>query len=235
VEAEPAGRVLVDQVRCGQPAEQNPGVLGGEVGERGGALGGHVLPRQQTEEPEQPAGIGGKALIGNVEGGFDSAVMVVVDRQERQPVAGPQLAGVLGDAAAGLVGEIGRGDPQRQRQERARVGQLGGRVGLGLDPVPAQQPRQQLAASAGASTPNGRRRAPSRAASPMSRSRLVTSTRLPGLAGSSGRTCSATWALSNRISTRRSASSVRYSPAAASASTGICSGATPSPYTLPGP
>ena len=56
---------------------------------------------------------------------------------------------------------------------------------------------------------------------PVSWLRLVTTTRQPGEPGSSGRTCSASRALSSTISIRRPASWLRYSAACASRSAGI--------------
>src|SRR5262249_55705893 len=61
---------------------------------------------------------------------------------------------------------------------------------------------------------------------PVSWSRLVTSTRLPGEPGSSGRTCSASRALSSTTRTRRVASRLRYSPTCASRLAGSCLGGT---------
>ena len=82
-------------------------------------------------------------------------------------------------------------------------------------------------ASAGESASRVRGRAPSRATSPRSRSRLETSTRQPGLAGNKGRTWSAWRALSSTTSNRLSASNVRYMAAASASSAGTSSAATP--------
>ena len=64
-----------------------------------------------------------------------------------------------------------------------------------------------------------RRRRP--AESPPSWLRLVTMTKLAGLAGSSGRTCCSSRALSSRMSILRCASRLRYNPACASGWSGM--------------
>ena len=81
-------------------------------------------------------------------------------------------------------------------------------------------------ASASVSRPRVTGWAPSVVIRPMSWSRLVTSTRHPGEPGSSGRTWSASRALSSTTSTRRPATRLRYSAAWASRSAGIRSGGT---------
>ena len=88
-------------------------------------------------------------------------------------------------------------------------------------------PASSSRASVPVSTSSGSSRAPSVAASPGSRARLVTSTRQDGLPGSSGRTWAASRALSRMTSTRLPASTLRYSAACASTLSGICSSVTP--------
>ena len=75
-------------------------------------------------------------------------------------------------------------------------------------------------ASASVSTSRASGDAPSAATRLVSWLRLVTMTRQPGLAGSSGRTCSTSRALSSSTSIRRPARRLRYKPACASSPAG---------------
>ena len=81
------------------------------------------------------------------------------------------------------------------------------------------------AASASVNRPSATGCAPSAATRPVSRLRLVIRTRLPFPPGSSGRTCSASRALSRTMSIRRPASRLRYRPARACWPAGTAAGA----------
>ena len=94
----------------------------------------------------------------------------------------------------------------------------------GRSPATRSAPRRRASsscASASASTSRVSGEAPSAATSGVSWLRLVTMTRQPGLAGSSGRTCSTSRALSRRTRIRLSASTLRYRPDCASSPEGI--------------
>ena len=74
----------------------------------------------------------------------DEATASVWAREAGKPVAGGKARGVSGDAVgARRVDQVGGRDAQRQRQVRAEPGEVGGRVGLGVDPVRAEYPGDQ--------------------------------------------------------------------------------------------
>ena len=86
---------------------------------------------------------------------------------------------------------------------------------------PPSRSRRRSRASPGGRTSSGSGRASPVATRPVSRRRLVTTARQPGVPGSSGRTCSALRASSRTTSTRRSASRLRSSPERPSRSAGM--------------
>ena len=92
---------------------------------------------------------------------------------------------------------------------------------------PISDPSRRSASVSG-SRSRSTRRAPSRTTSPASESRLVTIAVQPGVAGSSGLTCSAHLALSSTTSTRCPASRLRKQAARSVWSAGIPDSGTPS-------
>ena len=70
-------------------------------------------------------------------------LVVAVDPQPAEAVVHGELGHLGGDALLGMQREVGGRDPQRQRQHPAQPGQLAGRVGLGIDPAPAEHPAEQ--------------------------------------------------------------------------------------------
>jgi hypothetical protein len=125
--------VLVDQVGGGQPGQGLAGVAGAGPDQGRGRRHGEMRPRHQAEQAEELALGSGQALVGRAERGPDGGVGVALDLQRGQPVPDPERGHLAGDGLLGVVGQVGRGDPQRQRQMRAGPGQLGRGLGFGLD------------------------------------------------------------------------------------------------------
>jgi hypothetical protein len=227
VQAVASRDVLVDQMGGGQSGKGLAGVAGAGPDEGRGRRRGEVRPGYQAEQAEELAFGSGQALVGRAERGPDGGVGVALDLQRGQPVLDPERGHLGGDGLLGVAGQVGRGDPQRQRQMRAGPGQVGGGVGFGLDALGADDLAEQRLGLLRMQRARTSRLAPWVATSPARRSRLVTATRQPGLPGSNDRTWSAVAALSSSSSSRRPAVTDRYRPAASSRSSGTWS--TPSP------
>ena len=149
MEGEPAGVARLQQVRGGQPIQQLRCPPDRHGGQRGGGRCGHLRAWHQSQQPEQPPVVQVQDGVGGVEGGPHRGFGVAVHRQPGEPARLGQRGQVVGDAAAGLVEQVGGGDPQCQRQQPAHPSQLGGRRRLGRHPVRADDAGQQLAGLGG--------------------------------------------------------------------------------------
>src|SRR5262245_63769818 len=119
-------RTLAGQVGAGQAVQEygGRGVVGAGKGGRRPRADGR--PGDQAQQPEQPSGGGRQGRVGAFEGNPHRGVGILSGLQRPQPVAGGELGGVGGDGGARAVGQVGRGDSQRQRQVAAQPGELGG-------------------------------------------------------------------------------------------------------------
>ena len=123
-----------------------------------------------------------------------------------RPAPMPASASETPGRAAAQLG----GHPQRQRQPAHSARPAPRPPRARRPPARRSAPAAAPTASAGGSRSRSSRRAPSLATSPASASRLVTTATQAGVPGSSGRTCSASLALSSTTSIRRPASRLRY-------------------------
>jgi hypothetical protein len=143
MEAEPPGCARLQQVRAGQPLQHPPDRPGRHPSKGGGGLGGELWARDQAQQPKQPLRLDLQDGIRGVERAADCGVRIPVHRQLHQPIAYTQPVQVAADWLVGLAGQVGRGDPQRQRQIPAHRGKLRGRLGLGSHAVLAEELCQQ--------------------------------------------------------------------------------------------
>ena len=209
VEGVPAGGVLGEQVRAGQ------------LGQEGVRPGGR--------QPGQ-AGRGGDAMSGpgcRPSSRNSRAASALSARYDQENTARTSVAGssprkassaawsARSSAASSASGKRGLGggargdDGQRQRQPRAAGDDVVDRVRFAADPAGSEAAGEQLAGLAAVSRSSVSGTAPSPATRPVSWLRLVTRTRQPGEPGSSGRTWSASRALSSTTSMRLPASRLR--------------------------
>ena len=113
------------------------------VGQGGHRIGGDVGTRYQAEQPEHPRSRSRQRGVGQREDRPYPGLVVVLDLELGQPVAGPQLADVVRDRLLGPVAELGRRDPQGERQEGAQLGEGTGSRRLGRHPPLVEEPAEQ--------------------------------------------------------------------------------------------
>ena len=226
--AEPARRVLGEQRGPGQLGERGPRLGQRDRGERGRRGGGDVRSRGAGRAAGTSARPGRSACRPT----------------RRRPRAGRWFPR---RSAARRGGPVRRRARRRGRRAAASAGPTAlAQVTLSASGSPAEcstiaataadsaaarsapsRLTTSSAASCASSTSSGTGRAPS-TTSPVSCDRLVTSTMQPGLPGSSGRTWSASCALSRSSSIRLPSSSVRSSALCASRADGTFMADTPS-------
>jgi hypothetical protein len=129
-----AGRL--DEVRRDQSLDP-PAHFGRRLAGHGDrVVDGELRLGCEREPAEHPAGRAGQRRVRDVEGGLDGGGLVTVQRELGQPVAHRELGGVVRDCPLWMVGEIGRGDPQGQRQVATQPGEVADRprfaVGAGI-------------------------------------------------------------------------------------------------------
>jgi hypothetical protein len=118
-----------------QPLHQPCRLLGCDGGQRRGGLWRELGARNEPEQAEQPLGVLRQGLIRMVERGPHRGVRVAVHRQGVQRALCLKLRDVVSNGLVRMLRQVRRGDPQRQGQQRTRLGQPRGPLGLGLDPV----------------------------------------------------------------------------------------------------
>ncbi len=181
-------------IRCARASMSSapPACGDGGAGERGGGVAVEVGTGVQAKQPERAGGAGVQVPVGPGEHGPDRGA-----RDPRRRRAGP--AACAGRPARRPGRPAGRPGGRRRVRRRPAAPAAAGSTGRpasaaapGVRRPPGRRsaPAAGLTASASGSRSRSRRAAPSRATSPASASRLVTSTAQPGVPGSSGRTCS---------------------------------------------
>ena len=144
VEGVPAVRVLLHQMRGGQPVQHPPGRGGRRrTGQRRHGRGGDVRTRYQPEAAERAPRLVRQGRVGQVERGPYRGVRVALHGQRRDPVALRQTGHVGPQRPVPPLGQVGGRDAQRQRQPRAQPGQLrGGRRVTGRAFLPERLDQQ---------------------------------------------------------------------------------------------
>jgi len=137
------GRGLFDQVGAGQPLQQHLRPPRVDAGEGRRRVSGEVSAGHEPQQAEQLTRRWGERRVREVERNPYRTVLVAVDGERGQAVAAGQLGGVVRDAEPGAQRQVGRGDPQCQREVRAHPGQLSRRLRLGADAVTAEHAGQQ--------------------------------------------------------------------------------------------
>ena len=211
VEGVAAGRGLGEQVAAGEIAQQRPGLRQGHAGQAGRGRGGDVGAGVEASSRNIRAAGASRFWYDQENTARTSVAASPVLRASRRLRGIAELGGQRGEREAGAGAGPGRGDGQGQREPGAQR-----RSARRRRPVPRPagprrcRPAISVRASASVSTSRDSGWAPSAATSPASSLRLVTRTSAVGVAGSSGRTWSASRALSSRIRARLSASRLRY-------------------------
>jgi hypothetical protein len=119
VQREPVRVGLDDKVRVGEPAQQAAGLRHLDRRERGGRRAADVRPRHQPQQAEQRAGRRLQPAVGQPERRPDGDQLVAVHRERGEPVARGQLGDVSRDRPMWTAVQVGRRDPQCQRQVAA--------------------------------------------------------------------------------------------------------------------
>jgi hypothetical protein len=144
VEAVAAGRVVLDEVRAGEPVEQLAGPPRVRAGERGDGIGADVHAGHQAQQAEHPPRRVRQCGVREVESPSYCGLLVTLHRERGQQVALTQLQDVVGDPAPRVVRQVGRRDAQREREVDAQLGELAGRFVFGVDALVAQHPGEQV-------------------------------------------------------------------------------------------
>ena len=211
VEGVPAGHRLHQQRRPHQVAQRRPAPPArGTPASDAAAARADVGARMQPEQPEHPRGGVRQVPVRQREHGPHVRGRIAHVERVEPPAELGQLRRQRGQRQPGRGGGPRDDDRQRERQPRAQGRQLGHGPRLGRRPrsAPSRSTSSSFASWAD-STSSWTSSAPSRAASAASSRLLVTITRHSGDAGSSGRTCATSAALSSSTSIRRPASTDR--------------------------
>jgi hypothetical protein len=130
-------------VRPGQLADRPAGLRQRQARQAGGRRGRDVGPGLESQQPEQAGRGRVQVLVRPGEHGTDRGALVPAGLQDLQPVPHVrQLAGQVGQRGATAGGGQLGGDPQRQRQPAALVGQPGRRIRVVRHPAADQAAEQ---------------------------------------------------------------------------------------------
>ncbi len=116
VAAVPSRRFLLHHVGGRELTDQPCCFCQGDFGQDRGVLFGKLSTWYKSDQPEQPSGVGGECLIGEVEGHAQCGMVVVLNPQRGHWIALSKMNEVGGNCLLRVANQVHGRDAQRQRQ-----------------------------------------------------------------------------------------------------------------------